>query len=190
MIKFLLKKKSKRNNGFTLVETLVAIAIFSVSVGALLGVLANGISDTTYARQKMTATYLAQEGIEQMRNMRDNAMFFNTSAYWDAFSSEVSKCTNNYCGFDNVYSNTNPIDPNFLFSCNDKPCKLNIDYDTNSYDADNGNGDYSGFDRTIIFDPSFNGSNEVKVTSTVSWTQGSGSYSVSFSEYLFHWTEL
>jgi hypothetical protein len=30
---------------------------------------------------------------------------------------------------------------------------------------------------------------EVRILSTVSWTQGSGSYSVTFSENLFNWVE-
>ena len=204
MIKFLSKKKNRNKGklvrGFTLVETLIALAIFSVSIAALLGVLANGVTDTTYAKQKMVATYLAQEGIEQMRNLRDNDMFFNTNNYWDAFTNDISNCVNNDCGFDNYYYNGNPAnpnppftDPNFLFPCSpvgSKSCELYIDGDTNSYDADSANGTDSGFRRTVRFDPSFNTSNEVKVTSTVSWTQGSGSYSISFSEYLFHWTEL
>lgn len=61
-------------SGFTLVETLVAISIFTMSVLGLMSVLASGLSDTSYAKQKMTATYLAQEGIEYARNLRDNAV--------------------------------------------------------------------------------------------------------------------
>ncbi|MFA6585793.1 MAG: type II secretion system protein [Candidatus Paceibacterota bacterium] len=68
MIKFLTNK----NKGFTLVETLVAISIFSISIVAVMSVLGSGISDTNYAKNKLIASYLAQEGIEYARNFRDN----------------------------------------------------------------------------------------------------------------------
>lgn len=61
----------KKNKGFTLVETLVGLLIFSFSVIAMMSVLGNGISDTRHAQQKIMAGYLAQEGIEYARNVRD-----------------------------------------------------------------------------------------------------------------------
>jgi len=65
------------NKGFTLVETLVAVSIFTVSILGLISVLASGISDIGYAKKKIAATYLAQEGIEYTRNFRDNSVIFN-----------------------------------------------------------------------------------------------------------------
>ena len=56
--------------GFTLVETLVAISIFTMSILALLVILTQGIANTNYAKHKITASYLAQEGIEYARNVR------------------------------------------------------------------------------------------------------------------------
>ena len=63
----------QKNKAFTLIETLVAISIFTMSILGLLSVLASGISNTNYAKQKVAATYLAQEGIEYVRNLRDSA---------------------------------------------------------------------------------------------------------------------
>lgn len=91
MIKFF----KQGNKGFTLVETLVAIAIFTSSIIALMAVLANGISDTNYAKKKMTATYLAQEGIEYVRNMRDTSVLFDpdgAQAGWIAFIAAGKTC--------------------------------------------------------------------------------------------------
>jgi prepilin-type N-terminal cleavage/methylation domain-containing protein len=73
------------SKGFTLVETLVAIAIFTMSILGLMSVMAQGISDTTYAKQKIIATYLAQEGIEYVRNMRDTEVFLQNSEEWGGF---------------------------------------------------------------------------------------------------------
>ncbi len=82
MSKFLKQK----NKGFTLVETLVAISIFSVSILALMSVLASGISNTNYAKRKLAAAYLAQEGIECIRNKRDNYVLYPDSTHdWSKF---------------------------------------------------------------------------------------------------------
>ena len=57
--------------GFTLIETLVAISIFVASVTVLLVVTGGGIKDVNSAQNKLTATYLAQEGAELIRAARD-----------------------------------------------------------------------------------------------------------------------
>jgi prepilin-type N-terminal cleavage/methylation domain-containing protein len=63
--------KQKYQNGFTLIETLVAISIFVASVTVLLVVTGGGIKDVNSAQNKLTATYLAQEGAELVRASRD-----------------------------------------------------------------------------------------------------------------------
>lgn len=80
----------QKNNGFTLVETLVAISIFTMSILGLMSVLASGISNTTYAKQKMVASYLAQEGIEHARNIRDNHVLYDTSSGWNNFKNDTN----------------------------------------------------------------------------------------------------
>ncbi len=77
----------KFTTGFTLVETLVAIAIFTMAIVAMMSVLASGLSNTSYAKRKVTAAYLAQEGIEYVRNQRDTQVLFSGTAQasWDAF---------------------------------------------------------------------------------------------------------
>ncbi|MFA6520567.1 MAG: prepilin-type N-terminal cleavage/methylation domain-containing protein [Candidatus Paceibacterota bacterium] len=89
----MLKIFSKKNKGgFTLVETLVAISIFTVSILGLMSILSSGISSTTYAKNKMIAGYLAQEGIEYVRNMRDTAALTAADADtgWANFKTSVA----------------------------------------------------------------------------------------------------
>lgn len=77
-------KDAKAPNGYTLVEAIVAIGIL---VSGLMGVVvlavqSLGISDL--ARIKLQAEYLAQEGIELTRALRDdNSGFFDTLSYGD-----------------------------------------------------------------------------------------------------------
>ena len=49
--KFISPWRDKKIRAFTLVETLVAISIFSISVVAVMSVLASGISYTNYAKK-------------------------------------------------------------------------------------------------------------------------------------------
>ncbi|MEK7081104.1 MAG: prepilin-type N-terminal cleavage/methylation domain-containing protein [Patescibacteria group bacterium] len=179
MQKFLKQK----NKGFTLVETLVAISIFTVSILGLLMVLSQGIADTNYAKQKMIAAYLAQEGIEYIRNMRDTYVLYTeaTGNDWNAFKVKLNPCNlGNECGFDNS------IFPPDVFKCSthSNQCKLYLDngnYNTNSLGSD------SGFVRKIWMETAGLGPDQVKISSKVEWTQGSGNYNIIFSENLFNW---
>jgi Tfp pilus assembly protein PilV len=156
-MKLFFRKFNKLNKGFTLVETLVAISIFTVSILGMLSVLASGISDTNSAKQKIVATYLAQEGIEYTRNQRDTAVLAagdTPQDGWDTFKVELGG--------------------------------LEVD-DPDYYPVDD--VDFAGFTRTITAYIDTFGDDEVKISSTVSWTQGSGEKSVTFSEHLFNWIE-
>lgn len=198
MIQFYKQKNKKR--GFTLIETLVAIAIFTTSILALMAVLSQGISDTGYVKKKLLATYLAQEGIEYMHNMRNTCMLASGETGWGPF---VLKLKNNGCGgangcyFSDTYvSHCSALTP-IITACGVNPCpNLNYNTATGTYNNDPIGGSVadSGFARQITiastdpFDPN-NYAKEVKITSTVSWTQGSGTYQVSFSDYLSSWIQ-
>ena len=58
------KAQIKLNTGFTLIETLVALAIFAFSVVSIVVVTGQGINDVNYSKNKLSATMLADEGIE------------------------------------------------------------------------------------------------------------------------------
>jgi prepilin-type N-terminal cleavage/methylation domain-containing protein len=167
---------TKKSSGFTLVETLVALSIFTVSILGLMSVLASGISNTTYAKQKITASYLVQEGIEYIRNMRDKEVLFGGS--FNSFKTALSSCRNenNACSF-------NPVFPHTVGLCSD--CKL---YLTNGSYTSTGTN-YSGFTRRIWRELVGSGQDEVKIFSRVEWTQGSGTPNITFSENLKNWTE-
>jgi prepilin-type N-terminal cleavage/methylation domain-containing protein len=64
-------------SGFTLLETLVAIAILSLAIGAAFGVVSNSIQNSTIAKDQITAFFLAQEGMEFIKNIRDQNALHN-----------------------------------------------------------------------------------------------------------------
>lgn len=181
-------------------ETLVAISIFTISILGIMSVLTQGVSDTNYAKSKLIATYLAQEGIEYFRNMRDTFILFDASNNgWTSFRTAINQCgtpgsSPKTCYFDDqnlIFNDSNmPITQIPIQSCGSNPCPpLFYDVNTGKYNY-NLTGTNSGFIRTIQATyPPGNPNNEVKITSTVSWVQGSGSPSISFSEELFNWIE-
>lgn len=55
---------STKNQGFSLIETFVAITILMVAVLGPMTLFSKVISDSIFARNQITAFYLAQEGLE------------------------------------------------------------------------------------------------------------------------------
>ena len=190
-------KHSFCRRGFTLVEMLVAVSIFTASILALLGILAQGISNTGYAKRKMIASYLAQEGVEYIRNMRDTYMLYSGGAQtgWNNFNAtlvDISACNGvNGCYINadslNYSDSTQPMIDIALTACASSTCSngaLLYNSATGKYGF---SGTASGLTRkirTVVVS-----ADETKIISTVSWSQGSGNYSVVFSENLFNWIE-
>ncbi len=184
-----------KNKGFTLVEALVAVAIFTVSVLALMVVLSDSVANTAYAKKKIIATYLAQEGIEYMRNLRDTYVLYqsSTSDGWNDFKVKVSPCDTELlavCYFDdqnlNFSSQIKPITAIDIFSCTNADCPYLL------YDKVTGRYNYAtGAITDLIREIRITNTNsdEMRVVSTVSWTQGSGKYEITLSANLFNWTQ-
>lgn len=61
----------KKNRGFTIVESLVAIAVLILVIAAPLTLAQRSLASADSAREQVTAAYLAQEAIEFVRNTRD-----------------------------------------------------------------------------------------------------------------------
>jgi prepilin-type N-terminal cleavage/methylation domain-containing protein len=192
------KNKNKNKKGFTLVETLVALAIFSISIIGMMTVLSSGLSDSLSAKKKLTATFLAQEGIEYMRNIRDTYVLYWGTAQtgWDEFNNEViGKCnfigsgsSDKECFFDNRYidytSTDMPItDSNIIQECDGVGGCPFLTYDDGKYTYDT--GENTTFVRSIRTKKVDVGVTEV--TSTVSWDNNTKK--ISLSENLFNWTQ-
>lgn len=68
------KNNTKLRKGFTLIETLAAIAILLVAVVGPMSVIGGSLSQTSTIRDQSIALNLAQEGIEVVRQRRDSNM--------------------------------------------------------------------------------------------------------------------
>jgi prepilin-type N-terminal cleavage/methylation domain-containing protein len=190
------KNDNKYKRGFTLVESLVAISIFSLSILAMMIVLGKGIADTGYIKKKMIATYLAQEGIEYIRNFKDDYVLYSsdTSVGWNNFTARINGCsTANGCYTDDQsvsYSDsTIPMTDLVLLACTDATCSTHPIYynPANARYSSAAVGSNSGYTRKITLN--YIDSNNARFTSTVYFTQGGLTSSISLTENVTNWTE-
>lgn len=66
-----MKHYKTHKQGFTFIETLVAITILLIAIVAPMSLAQQGVSAARLAQDQIVAFYLAQEGVEVVRNMRD-----------------------------------------------------------------------------------------------------------------------
>ena len=118
---------TNQRQGFTLIETFVATIILVFAVIGPLGLMARAINDSNYAKNQITAFYLAQEGLELAINQRDK----NTTQDIDPnlWLDGLDECTGDGCGLD-IDRNDGNI--NVISSCQDietEDCRLYIEND-------------------------------------------------------------
>ena len=176
--------KNSAHKGFTVIEVMVSILIFSSPLIALMGIAGKGISATQAVSSETTAHYLAQEGLEVVRNVRDTN--FVSGGAWDA---GLSSCTQNTpCQVS--YQGTNaPIlsAPCSAVSNNPalKGCLVN--QLTDGFFTDSA-GNPSGFYREVyIGHSSATNPDEYLATSIVSWEQKNVPRSVVLETLLTKW---
>lgn len=62
-----------KSRGFTLLEVIVAIFILTVGVGGTFSLIQQTLYAASISESKLIASYLAQEGVEIVKNIRDRA---------------------------------------------------------------------------------------------------------------------
>lgn len=70
-------QRAKNNKGFSLVEVMVSIGVILVGFTGTLTLINRSIAFHDLAYSRLTASYLAQEGIEIVRNLRDENIIKN-----------------------------------------------------------------------------------------------------------------
>jgi type IV pilus modification protein PilV len=72
----IMKKKVTPVNkrGFSLVEVILSLFIITVGLVAMITMMANSIRDTQSSRDQIIATQLAQEGVELVKNIKENTV--------------------------------------------------------------------------------------------------------------------
>lgn len=94
--------RMKKGTAFTLVESMVAVTILTIAVAGPLLTASRAIVSARIARDQLTASYLAQKGVEYVRSVRDDAYLAAyqaggsdvSSAAWASF---LNSCTGSAC---------------------------------------------------------------------------------------------
>jgi prepilin-type N-terminal cleavage/methylation domain-containing protein len=143
--------------GFTLVETLVAISVLVAAVMGAFSAAQIGITLSTYSKNQVIAFYLAQEGVEYIRNTRDNNGLAN-----QPWLTGLSTCISpNSCMIDSLY--------NTISQCTVLGICPLLKQDSNGF-YNYTSGTDTLFRRQIQITTV--NSNEVSILVTVSWQRG------------------
>ena len=183
---FINSKKS--NSGFTLLETLIAITVVSSGIIGAFMAIQSGIKAIDYSNARFVAAALAQEGVEIIKNIRDNNIlqykYVSANTPWDQHLLSGGEIEKNYeARYDDIFkphffltpSGSNPEDLNFLKK--QSPGFYNYDI-----------GDNTRFKRKINIQKISD--QEIKVEVTVYWTIPGGGYNeLSIVQHIYRWRQ-
>ena len=163
-----------------MVETLVAVAILMIAVAGPLTIAQKGLTAAIYARDQVTASFLAQDAMEYVKNVRDYNL--EQGNQWLLFLDQCSSAATQ-CSVDTMTPVTNSA---INIGCTDCSLyrSLNGGYTTNS-----SAGPKSQFSRTFYVDTTSNSNdpnNEATIVVTVSWSNGTVNNVVTFENQIFN----
>jgi len=155
------------NKGFTLIEAIVAIFILTTGTMGAFSVIQRTVTFISVSSSRLTASYLAQEGLEIVRNFRDSN--YLQGLVWD---NGLVGCATG-CEVDYNDPALLPwTDPGrFLKTGSGSPYNYSI-------------GDDALYKRKIIITP---GVNVLTILVEVSWQERGGSHQVVAETRLHNW---
>jgi prepilin-type N-terminal cleavage/methylation domain-containing protein len=167
-----LNLKLKDNSGFTLIEIMVALFILGIALAAMFAVLVSNSNSATTVKNNYTASLLAQEGMEIVRNLRDVDWLNETE--WGSSESKIPDCSPCSVQYNSTKLETGAQWDSFL----------KLDSATGIYSYDNGQDTI--FKRKIDISTEVD-SIERKVFVTVSWYDKNIFRSINAEERLFNY---
>ncbi len=162
---------NKEKKGFTLVELLVTIFVIMIGLIAAYKVASYPLSQISISMNRLTAAYLAQEGIEIVRNIRDTNWVDDSASLWkeglESGSWEADYDDENLSVFSNRY--------------------LNFEGSSSFYGYEGGVA--SKYKRKIEIEDldDGDGNDILKITVTVSWSEKGKDYSFDLQENLYNY---
>jgi hypothetical protein len=184
----MLKSFSK---SFTLLEVILAITVLTLAVGGSFILISQTIASVSLAQSKLIASYLAQEGIEMAKNIRDTNWL--KIQPWDQNLNEGA------CWEGDYQTGAPPDYPSFV------SCPYPYQYDDLRFLGVDEDGFYSYsyllgnesiFKRKIVIsdkvdldDPPDGEPDKLKVSVEILWEERGKSHSLIAQEYLYNWTK-
>lgn len=189
---------SKKNlRGFTLLETMVAIAILLIAVVGPISIIGSSLNKIYFARDQVVAINLAQEGIEAVRAVRDSNMLNNIITWDNDFQASQCGVGQKECIVNLSYHVAIPL----IQSCSGGAGGASCDATESLVYACTDSLYYQGiggmlgqtpctptiFRRVITTQRILASAVEDRVTSTVKWNTGNTQGAVTVSESVFNW---
>ena len=171
----MLRVPCSMNRGFTIVELIITIAILSFGIIGAYGAFSSIAVLNYNASMKFTAAYLAQEGLEITKNIRDNS-FLDAQAW----SQNLVNCSLG-CQADYKTKTASEAVENQLKAYDDNVF-LNFNGD-GFYSYDNGTA--TKFKRKITITEE--SADNLKVVILIMWDYNGQPYSFETTGYLYNW---
>jgi Tfp pilus assembly protein PilV len=159
------------NKSFTLIETITALFILTTGILALSSLISYFISASSISSQRLVAAYLAQEGIEIVRNLRDKNLLSG-----NPWNNGLTNCSGGCSNFDYrsqaIPDNDNCYGKNFLnlidnfYQCSDSS-PINLQRKVTITQISNPEG--------------------LKIVVEVSWQERGKSHSLTAQANLYNW---
>jgi prepilin-type N-terminal cleavage/methylation domain-containing protein len=165
--------------GFTIIETLVAIAILMIAIAGPLVVATKGLTSALVAKDQMIASYLAQESMEVIKNIRDNNLA-TPPTYW--LAGIVKNDGSGQC-MTGLVCDVGPFNTEYEKCTGNSPCK--ISYNSLTGYNNQGSGQPTIFSRSYYIEElNPQSSTEKRVHVIVDWKEGTVPYQVEVTSEL------
>ncbi|MEN9524001.1 MAG: hypothetical protein RL536_70 [Candidatus Parcubacteria bacterium] len=189
--------KFSKTGGFTIVETLIAITVLMIAVAGPLVVASKGLTSALISKDQMIASYLAQETMETLKNIRDNTLQDTISQYGSnpvAFAAHWLDGTGyqagSRCDVSNQGCDINGVDVELVTvpSCIPANCGIPLFYnDSNGYThSSTGGARPTVFSRHFYFDNAVTNNNKPEITAhvVVDWQEGRVPYQIELTSQM------
>ncbi len=168
--------------GFTLTEVIMAISVLMIGVVGVYIVFGSAVSSLPYISSRITAAYLAQEGVEIIRNIRDSNWIENEN------KSSVTVAWDDGLNEGEWQADYNDNQLRECFS----PCSYNSDNlfflrteDNKFYNYDL--GDNTPYKRKIIIEKDPSQPDMLKVKVIVQWKIKGKLQEIKAEDHLYNW---
>ena len=175
----------KISRGFTLLEVVAAIFILTLGLGASFSLIQQTLAMASVVESKLTAVYLAQEGIEIIRNIRDTN-WLEQRAGMNSWDDGLTVC--DPCCEGDYRTDTSPsLTLNSLLQCDyDQLHFLDINEDGFYSYATSGSFVPTKFKRKITIETE---PGKAKISVEVKWTERGKFYNIEICEDITNWYE-
>ena len=176
-------------SGFTLIETLVAVTILTISIIAPMTLASQAISDAYYSRDQVVVANLAQEAIETVRATRDsNVLQIARTAGSSTIGLFDPLQVGHYYLVDptQAVGSVGVVGSSMFVDCNTAPCATPLRTNGVLYGYNSSWSTPTSFIRYIYIRKISD--NEIRVDATVLWrTNFNSTRTFTISENLFRW---